>query len=49
MAMMGPNLTQQHFRLAAYYLTDLALQASRAEPLTRGEFMEQYNAKYPNK
>jgi hypothetical protein len=24
MAMLGPNLTHERFRLAAYYLTDLA-------------------------
>jgi hypothetical protein len=24
MAMLGPNPTQEHFRLAAYYLIDLA-------------------------
>jgi hypothetical protein len=24
MAMLGPNPTQEHFRLAAYYLNDLA-------------------------
>jgi hypothetical protein len=40
MAMLGPNPTQERFRLAAYYLTDLAFQASGAEPLTWGEFME---------
>jgi hypothetical protein len=27
--MLGPNPTQECFRLAAYYLTDLAFQASR--------------------
>jgi hypothetical protein len=26
--MLGPNPTQERFRLAAYYLTDLAFQAS---------------------
>jgi hypothetical protein len=31
--MLGPNPTQEHFRLTAYYLTDLAFQASRDEPL----------------
>jgi hypothetical protein len=36
MAMLGPNPTQERFRLAAYYLTDLALQASGAEPLAWG-------------
>jgi hypothetical protein len=34
--MLGPNPTQEHFRLATYYLTDLAFQASRAEPLAWG-------------
>jgi hypothetical protein len=33
MDMLGPKTTQERFRLAAYYLTDLAFQASRAEPL----------------
>jgi hypothetical protein len=36
MVMLGPNTTQEHFRLAAYYLTDLSFQASGAEPLTWG-------------
>jgi hypothetical protein len=45
--MLGPNPTQEHFRLAAYYLIDLAFQASRAEMLTWGEFMERYTAMYP--
>jgi hypothetical protein len=40
MAMLGPNPTQERFRLATYYLTDLAFQASGAEPLAWGEFME---------
>jgi hypothetical protein len=31
--MLGPNPTQEHFRLAAYYLTDLAFHASGDEPL----------------
>jgi hypothetical protein len=31
--MLGPNPTQERFRLAAYYFTDLAFQASRDEPL----------------
>jgi hypothetical protein len=31
--MLGPNVTQESFRLAAYYLTDLAFQASGDEPL----------------
>jgi hypothetical protein len=46
--MLGPNPTQESFRLAAYYLTDLAFQASRAEPLAWGEFMERYTAMYPH-
>jgi hypothetical protein len=33
MAMLGPNPTQERFRLTAYYLTNLAFQASGAEPL----------------
>jgi hypothetical protein len=45
--MLGPNPTQERFRLAAYYLTDLAFQASGDEPLGWGEFMERYNAMYP--
>jgi hypothetical protein len=32
----GLNLTQERFRLTAYYLTDLAFQASREEPLAWG-------------
>jgi hypothetical protein len=48
MAMLGPNPTQERFRLTAYYLTDLAFQASGAEPLTWGEFMEQYTTMYPH-
>jgi hypothetical protein len=36
--MLGLNPTQERFRLAAYYLTDLAFQASRDEPLAWGEF-----------
>jgi hypothetical protein len=32
-SMLGPNPTQERFRLTAYYLTDLAFQASGAEPL----------------
>jgi hypothetical protein len=47
MAMLGPNSTQERFRLAAYYLTDLAFQASGAEPLAWAEFMERYTAMYP--
>jgi hypothetical protein len=47
-AMLGPNPTQERFRLAAYYLTDLTFQASRAEPLALGGgFMERYTAMYP--
>jgi hypothetical protein len=42
--MLGPNPTQERFRLAAYYLTDLAFQASGDEPLGWGEFMERYTA-----
>jgi hypothetical protein len=45
--MLGPNPTQERFRLAAYYLTDLAFQASGDAPLGWGEFMEQYIAMYP--
>jgi hypothetical protein len=47
MAMLGPNPTQERFRLAAYYLTDLTVQASGVELLGWGEFMEQYTAMYP--
>jgi hypothetical protein len=46
--MLGPNPTQEHFRLGAYYLTDLAFHASRDEPLAWGEFMERYTAMYPH-
>jgi hypothetical protein len=45
--MLVPNPTQECFRLAAYYLTDLAFQASGDEPPAWGEFMEQYTAMYP--
>jgi hypothetical protein len=45
--MLGPNPTQKRFRLATYYLTDLASPASGAEPLACGEFMERYTAMYP--
>jgi hypothetical protein len=45
--MLGPNPTQERFRLAAYYLTDLAFQASGDEPLGWGEFMERYTTMYP--
>jgi hypothetical protein len=34
--MLGPNPTQDRFRLAAYYHTDLAFQASEEEPLGWG-------------
>jgi hypothetical protein len=34
--MLGPNPMQEHFRLAAYYVTDLTFQASGAEPLAWG-------------
>jgi hypothetical protein len=45
--MLGPNPMQERFRLAAYYLTDLALTASGDEPLGWGEFMERYTVMYP--
>jgi hypothetical protein len=45
--MLGPNPTQEGFRLAAYYLTDLAFQASEDGPLAWGEFMEWYSMMYP--
>jgi hypothetical protein len=45
--MLVPNPTQECFRLAAYYLTDLAFQASGDEPPAWGEFMERYTAMYP--
>jgi hypothetical protein len=35
-SMLGPNPTHERFRLAAYYLTDLAFQASGDEPLAWG-------------
>jgi hypothetical protein len=38
---------QERFRLAAYYLTNLAFQASGDEPLGWGDFMERYTAMYP--
>jgi hypothetical protein len=47
MVMLGPNRTHERFSLAAYYLTDLAFQASGAEPLAWGEFMKRYTAMYP--
>jgi hypothetical protein len=34
--MLGPNPTQQRFRLGAYYLTDLAFQASGDGPMCWG-------------
>jgi hypothetical protein len=46
--MLGPNPTQERFRLAAYYLTDLAFQASGDGLLGWGEFMERYTAMYPH-
>jgi hypothetical protein len=45
--MLGPNPTQECFRLAAYYLTDLAFQASGDRLLGWGEFMERYSTMYP--
>jgi hypothetical protein len=47
-ACWGPKPTQERFRLAAYYLTDLAFQASGDGPLGWGEFMERYTAMYPH-
>jgi hypothetical protein len=44
---LGPNPTQERFRLAAYYLTDLAFQANGDELLGWGEFMERYSTMYP--
>jgi hypothetical protein len=38
---------QECFRLTAYYITDLALQASGDGSLGLGEFMERYTAMYP--
>jgi hypothetical protein len=46
--MLGPNPMHEHFRLATYYLTDLAFHASGAESLAWGEFMERYTAMYPH-
>jgi hypothetical protein len=46
--MLGPNPTQERFRLAAYYLTDLVFQASGDASLGWGEFMERYTAMYPH-
>jgi hypothetical protein len=45
--MLGPNPTQERFRLAAYYLIDLAFQANGDESLGWGEFMERYTEMYP--
>jgi hypothetical protein len=45
--MLGPNPTQERFRLTAYYLTDLAFLASGDRLLGWGEFMERYTAMYP--
>jgi hypothetical protein len=45
--MLGPNPTQERFRLAAYYLTDLAFQASGDGPLDWREFMKRYSTMYP--
>jgi hypothetical protein len=45
--MLGPNSTQERFRLAAYYLTDPTFQASGDKPLAWGEFIERYTAMYP--
>jgi hypothetical protein len=44
---LGPNPTQERFRLTAYYLTDLAFQASGDKPIAWREFMEWYTAMYP--
>jgi hypothetical protein len=41
-SMLEPNPTQERFRLDAYYLTDLAFQASGEGPLGWREFMERY-------
>jgi hypothetical protein len=46
-AMLVPRPTQEHFRFAAYYLTDLAFQASGVEPLAWGEIMERYTRHVP--
>jgi hypothetical protein len=46
-SMLGPNPMQEHFRLVAYYLTDLAFQASGDEPLGWRKFMERCTAMYP--
>jgi hypothetical protein len=47
-SMLGPNPTQERFRFAAYYLTDLAFQPSGDRPLGWGEFMERYTTMYPH-
>jgi hypothetical protein len=46
--MLGPKPTQQRFRLAVYYLTDLTFQASGDGPLDWREFMERYFTMYPH-
>jgi hypothetical protein len=46
--MLGPNPTQERFRLAAYYLTDLAFQASGGRSLDWGGFMKRYSKMYPH-
>jgi hypothetical protein len=48
MAMLGPNLTQEHFRLVVYSATALAFEASGEEPLTCGEFVARYDVVHPN-
>jgi hypothetical protein len=45
--MLGPNPTQERFRLAANYLTDPAFHASGDKLLAWGEFMVRYTAMYP--
>jgi hypothetical protein len=45
--MLRPNPMQERFRLATYYLTDLAFQASGDEPLDWGEFTERYTVMCP--
>jgi hypothetical protein len=42
--MLEPNPTHERFRIAGYYLTDIAFQANGDGPLGWGEFMEQYTA-----
>jgi hypothetical protein len=46
--MLGPNPTQERFRLAAYYLTNLAFQTCGDGPLDWGEFMEWSSTMYPH-